>query len=487
MSVRTGQDAAVIPIVTPAHMRRVDASAVDELEVLVERAGRHVARAALEMLAGSYGRRVLVVAGKGNNGADGRVAANLLRRRGVAVDIVAVDSPNAVASTVAEIVGGTGRWQRRQFDLVVDAGFGTGARLEHAGTEPITLDVPVLAVDIASGLDGVTGVAGDGVVAADRTVTFQALKPGLVLGAGPAVSGSIDVADVGLDLAAGGVVDTVLVERTDVARWWPRRRRDAHKWSTAVRIVAGSPGMTGAAALCAAAASRAGAGMVVVSMRGMAAGTGIAGAPEVVTRDVAPGGWADEVLDDLDRFGSLVVGPGLGRSPATIEAVRSLVARAPVPVIIDGDGLAAFDDRRPIERPSRAATVLTPHDGEYRMLTGASPGPNRFEAARALAARTGCRVLLKGPTTIVAAPPDGDGVARAYAVTSGDERLATAGAGDVLAGMIGAAAAAGGRHAVEELAAAAAWAHGTASTFGPAGLVAGDLPALLPRVWELLA
>jgi NAD(P)H-hydrate epimerase len=238
--------------------------------------------------------------------------------------------------------------------------------------------------------------------------------------------------------------------------------------------------------------------MVVVSTPGMPAGAVTAIAPEAVTHDVPAEGWADAVLDDLERFGALVVGPGLGRASATMDAVRSLVARAQLPVVVDGDGLAAFVDRLPIDRPPGAETILTPHDGEYRMLTGAPPDADRFDAARSLAAQTGCSVLLKGPTSVVAEPPNGDGEAPAYAVTSGDQRLATAGAGDVLAGMIGAAAAAGGAPAaggagagdglgITRLGAAAAWAHGTAATLRPVGLVAGDLPDLLPAVWELLS
>jgi NAD(P)H-hydrate epimerase len=185
-------------------------------------------------------------------------------------------------------------------------------------------------------------------------------------------------------------------------------------------------------------------------------------------------GWADEVLGGLDRFRALVVGPGLGRG--SDADVRRLVAGADVPVVVDGDGLRALGtDVAGLVRPT---TVLTPHDGEYEQLVGHRPGADRFEAVRALAAAAGCVVLLKGPTTIVA-DPEGN----VLVAVAGDARLASAGTGDVLAGII-AALLAGGT-APFEAAAHGAHLHGLAGQAGPArGLVAGDLPDLLPVVFS---
>jgi NAD(P)H-hydrate epimerase len=182
----------------------------------------------------------------------------------------------------------------------------------------------------------------------------------------------------------------------------------------------------------------------------------------------------------MDRFHALVIGPGLGREPSQSDQIRHAVVGSPVPTVVDGDGLFALGwnalGAAALVRGRAAATVLTPHDGEYSLLTGAPPDPDRIVAARRLAADAHCVVLLKGPATVVA-EPDG----RALVVTTGDVRLATAGTGDVLAGLIGRLLA-GGVDAFEA-AAAAAWVHGTAGTRGRRiGLVAGDLPALVADV-----
>ena len=230
----------MIPIFTPEEMAAVDAAAPEPVSVLIERAGAAVARSALELLGGGYGRRVVVLAGKGNNGADGRVAARHLERRGVRVLLVdALDAPSVLPSC----------------DLVIDAAYGTGFHGEHHPPDPG--GAPVLAVDIPSGVAGLTGEVGGRALAAVRTVTFAALKPGLVLEPGRSLAGDIELVDIGLDVRSARMG---LVERDDVAAWLPHRPVESHKWKTAVLVVAGSPGMTGAAHLAARAAQRAGAG-----------------------------------------------------------------------------------------------------------------------------------------------------------------------------------------------------------------------------------
>jgi NAD(P)H-hydrate epimerase len=285
------------------------------------------------------------------------------------------------------------------------------------------------------------------------------------------------LADIGLDVSGA---DRYLVEASDVAAWWPERATDAHKWNSAVRIVAGSPGMLGAARLCAAAAARSGAGLVALSTPG--------GEPrardEIIQRPVPAEGFAEEVLEDLDRFGALVVGPGLGRDESTVDGVRRLVADAMVPIVIDGDGIFATawsaDGAGPLVRSRGLPTVVTPHDGEYALLTGSTPGADRVTATRALAAHLDCTVLLKGPTTVVAGP-DGP----TLVVDHGDERLATAGSGDVLAGMVGSLLSA--EVPAERAAAAAAWVHADAARRArPRGLLAGDLIDLLPNALAAL-
>jgi NAD(P)H-hydrate epimerase len=448
----------MLQVLTPEEMAAVDAAAPDPVEVLIGRAAAAVARHARDLLGGTYGRRVVVVAGKGNNGNDGRVAAERLARRGVRVQVVpAADAPDVLPPC----------------DLVVDAAYGTGFRGTYQA--PDTGGAPVLAVDIPSGVDGLTGAVGDAPpLAAVRTVTFAALKPGLLFEPGRGYAGEVAVADIGLDVSGARAF---LVTAADVAGWVPPRAVDAHKWKAAVVLAAGSPGMTGAAHLATAAAMRAGAGMVRVASPGIEHDPGLP--TEAVGITTPASGWAPVVREQLHRAGALVVGPGLGRSDAAAEAVVDLVAGAGVPTLVDGDGLSILGDRAAEvlgRRPDAASVVLTPHDGEFARLAGGPPGDDRIAAARDLATRLGCVVLLKGPTTVVAGP-DGD----VLLSTAGDQRLATAGTGDVLSGLVGAFLARGAAPA--EAAAAAAWVHGTAALHGPPqGLMASDLVEAIPTV-----
>ncbi|HKE76085.1 MAG TPA: NAD(P)H-hydrate dehydratase [Acidimicrobiales bacterium] len=451
----------MVPVLTPDEMAAVDAAAPEPTEVLIERAGAAVARAALDMLGGAYGRRIVVVAGKGNNGNDGRAAAGRLRRRGVHVTVIpAAEAPARLAAA----------------DLVVDAAYGTGFRGRYDPPDPG--GAPVLAVDIPSGVDGLTGRADEGgAVAADRTVTFAAYKPGLLFPPGRGLAGRVELADIGLDVSGA---TAHVVEEEDVAAWLPARALDSHKWRAALMVVAGSPGMTGAAHLAAGAAQRAGAGMVRVATPGLHPDPGLP--TEAVGIAVPSAGWDEAVLGGLDRIHALVLGPGLGRTAPTVTAVHHVASGAPVPLLVDGDGLAALGDAAPSILGRRdAPTVLTPHDGEYARLAGHPPGDDRIAAARHLAAATGAVVLLKGSTTVVADPGG-----RVLLSTAGDARLATAGTGDVLSGLIGALLAQG--LPAIQAAAAGAWIHGRAAARGPArGLVASDLVTALPAVASGLA
>jgi NAD(P)H-hydrate epimerase len=437
-------------IVTPEEMAAIDAAAPEPVAVLIERAGAAVAWAARRLLGGTYGRRVVVLAGKGNNGNDGRVAARRLAAWGARVTVL--DAPTAPA-------------ELGPAELVIDAAYGTGLRGSY--TAPAAAGTPVLAVDIASGVDGLTGEVRGVPLRATQTVTFAALKPGLLLPPGGAHHGDIRVADIGLDVSGAHVH---LVERADVGVRIPRRAVDAHKWRQAVWVIGASPGMAGAACLAAGAAARAGAGYVRLSSPGQT----IVGAPiEAVQRPLAGTGWD---ISDAGRFGALVLGPGLGRDPQVLNEVTATLELSDRPAVVDGDALHA-----PLPRRRGAPTVLTPHDAEFAVLTGHRPQPDRLADTRAAAHRLGAVVLLKGPATVIAAP---DG--RVLVTTTGDSRLATAGTGDVLAGTIGALLAAG----IEPLWAAAmgSWLHGRAAQRGlPSGLVAGDLPELLAREMAELA
>lgn len=454
----------MIPVLTPEQMGEVDSAASEEIDVLIARAGSAVARAAVQLLGGTYGRRVVVVAGPGNNGNDGRVAAEGLRRRGV-------------RTTVLDVA--TLPLRLPECDLVIDAAFGTGFHGEF--DFPDASGAPVLAVDIPSGVDGSTGRAAGRPARANATITFAALKPGLVLGSGPALAGEVVVADIGLDVTASGAATGAtmgLVEDSDLAEWVPVRGTDDHKWAHAVWLVAGSAGMGGAARLCSSAAMRAGSGYVRLSTPGDAEPHA---AVEVVVHPLAEAGWSDEIVSGSDRFAALAIGPGLGRSDRTVEQARSVVARLDAPLVVDGDALWALGPQvAEIVSRRSAPTVLTPHDGEYARLVGEAPGVDRIAAARALAAACACTVLLKGPTTVVA---DADG--SVLLVRAGDQRLATAGTGDVLTGIVAAHLSLGmdPLHA----ASAAAHLHGLAAMRSSArGMVASDLPDCIPECWTAL-
>jgi NAD(P)H-hydrate epimerase len=448
---------ASVPIVTPAEMAAIDRCAPEPVDVLIGRAGSAVARAAIRMMGGTYGRRVVVVAGKGHNGNDGRNAAVKLRARGVRV--IVIDAASA-PETLPEC------------DLVIDAAYGTGFAGTYDAPAPCAGSL-VLAVDIPSGVDGLTGIAAGRVLPADETVTFAALKPGLLFADGIALSGRCRVADIGLPVE-GRSPRADLIGADFVGRWLPDRLLHANKWESAVWIVAGSPGMGGAAALCSAAAARAGAGYVRISTPGGAA----ADLPlESVRVDVPAAGWAPDVVAGLGRFGALVIGNGLGTTDEARDNIRQVVAAAAgrgLPTVVDADGLTALGVEA--SRFVGPSTVLTPHDREYARLAGHAPGPDRIAAARELAATTGAVVLLKGGATVIASP-DGDVLVSA----EGDQRLATAGTGDVLAGIIGALLACG----VDPFRAAAsgAFIHGRAAALGwERGLVASDISGHVPEV-----
>jgi hydroxyethylthiazole kinase-like uncharacterized protein yjeF len=477
------------PVLTPAEMAARDSAAIAggvSETVLVDRAGGAVARGARHLLGGAYGRRVVIVCGKGNNGADGRVAGQRLAGWGARVDrfdLAGLEQPVLNRHSFDRALD--------RADLAVDAMFGTGFRGPLDGDAAFAADAltaapcPVLAVDIPSGVDGLTGAVRGPAVEATATVCLAALKPGLVFYPGAALAGDVDVADIGIDPCTPppwlGVTEEI-----DVAAWLPRREPESHKWSVGgVYVVGGSQGMTGAVMLASRAALRAGAGIVVAGLPGDAAPRASGG--EVITRSLpaTPTGAldeaaAEEVLDGLDRFRALVVGPGLGRAPATVAAVRRLVAEAPIPLVLDADGLNALDGDVDLLAGRRAATVITPHAGEYARLAGEKVGEDRIGAARRLAERAGAIVVLKGSRTVIADP-----TGRAAINTTGGAWLATAGTGDVLSGMIGALTAIG--LPAFRAGAAGVWVHGRAAdAAGHAGLVAGDLIDALPAVLAAL-
>jgi len=480
----------VLAVLTPEEMGEADRRTIaagTPVEVLMDRAGRAVAWAVRRRLGRTYGVRAVIACGKGNNGGDGLVVARVLQGWGARVDVVKVgDGIDEVALDRA----------LARADVVVDAMYGTGFRGELAGDALAVARAfaafagPVVAIDIPSGVDGLTGEVRGAAVQADETVCFAALKPGLCCEPGRSLAGEVRVADIGIDVDVpmrDARVHTFCTEASDVAGWLPARAPAAHKWNAACFVVGGSGGMTGAPLLASHAAMRAGAGMVWCGVPGAAAAADASGS-EVITKALpsdADGALSEDaaavVLADAGRFGALAIGPGLGRAPATAAAVRGLVTGTTGPVVLDADALHALAGHLDLLAGRAVPAVLTPHAGEYAALRGAAPDVDRVAAARVLAAETGSVVLLKGPGTVVADP-----AGRAAICLVGGPELATAGTGDVLTGIVGAFLARG--VPPFEAAAAAAFVHGSAAErCGHTGLVAGDLVSAIPSVLDTLA
>lgn len=442
----------MIPVLAPAEMKTLDEANSDRLDALVQRAGHAVFVAAIHAMGGAYGKKVAVACGGGNNGADGRVAAAKLHQRGAAVAVFDITDSDQMA-----------KYAQQRFDLWIDAGFGTGFRGSIDLPELITSRV--LAVDIPSGLDGLTGVTSSMPWPAVKTVTFAALKPGLLLGEGPRFAGEIELADIGL--CVGEKVAWNLLEERDVESWLAPRSAIAHKWSAPVAVVAGFDAMKGAAQLCASASLRAGAGHCLVFSPGGRLPVG-----EWISVACGLSSWAEKLVGLSGRVAVGVVGPGVGQEQPVREGVRRVLSDFAGTLVLDADALRAigsFEDGTEILASRSGRTILTPHLGEFRALLGRAPSADLITEVSSYAKATCCVVLLKGPTTLVASP-NGE----VLLVAEGTPALATAGSGDVLAGVIGALLARGlsPLHA----AAAGAFVHGRAGRIaGEVGTTAGDL------------
>lgn len=445
------------PIITPEEAARLDAAATDPVETLMERAGLGVALAAVRLGAG-YGTRVLALAGPGNNGGDAYVAARYLRRRGVAVEVRGLGYPKgensparrAAAAAVAAGVPVRPLGDPEPCDLVIDGLFGAGFRGELSGAAAAwtALPVPVLAVDLPSGLDGSDGSVRGPAFTARHTVTFHALKVGHVFGEGPDRCGRVEVVDIGLPDAEP---ELRLCEEADAPA--PARARTAHKWSAGtVLVVGGSAGISGAAALAGRAAVNFGAGYVRVACPGALQPVLAAADPSLTTVGIGKGrsftaASAEEVLAAGERFDVMALGPGLGAGRQAF--VAALLQGWERPLVLDADAIAAAGEAGLAAR--RHPTVLTPHAGEFRRLTGGEPG---YRPASALAERTGAVVLLKGNPTVVAGR-------ERWVIAAGGPELATLGTGDVLTGMLAALIARG--LDPETAARSAAFRHGRAA------------------------
>ncbi len=409
----------VKPVLTADEYQRVDKAFTGDLIQAMDRAGYAVALAAVRAGAG-YGKRVVVLAGPGNNGGDGYVAARYLHLRGADVEVQAFAPPKTPeardAATKAIQVGvkigelsAPGR-----ADVVVDALFGGGARggFPSGVAEWMEINAPVVAVDYPTGLDPNTGNVEEMAFRAVETVTFQTLKTSHVRGAGPDYCGKVTVVDIGIP---GGDPAMFVAEEADAFR--PPRARLAHKWSAgAVLVLGGSTGIVGASVFAGKTALGFGAGSVVVASPRPDLVTALA--PELPTFTLV------EAAQRLERFDVVIAGPGLASEDA---AGAEPILRQASRVVLDAGGLTP--ELLGFAKGNDAEVVVTPHAGEFVRIAGVEGGTF---SARSFAESNGITVLLKGNPTLITT---GD---RPVLVTTGGPELATIGTGDVLAGMIGA-------------------------------------------------
>ena len=513
---------------TAAQMKEMDRRAIEERgipsPVLMERAARHVAEEAVRFLErenGSCGRRpyrAAVFCGPGNNGGDGAAAARFLAERGLETRAFLVGSREKMTADtrlMEERLAQAGLaledWQTEEqkdwcacADLILDALLGVGLRGEvRPGVKETilwldSLDKPVLAVDIASGIHSDTGEVMGAALHAAVTVTFTLPKFGHLEGQGGYYTGELKTADIGIP---EDVVEQVLAENDDegkapvfeacdgacAGRLLPRRRPDGHKGTFGrVSITGGSIGFTGAPVLATRGAARCGSGLIFL------------GVPESIypvtaasCLEVMPSPLSDQngrissraffqILERLNSCDAGLIGPGLGRSQELSLLVCKLLEQTAVPLVLDADGLYAVKDRKELLRQRQEkglVTILTPHEGEFAYL-GGDLSLGRRRAALRFAERYGCILALKGPATVTASP---DG--RVYINTTGNNGMAKGGSGDVLAGMV--LSFLGQGMEPVEAAALAVYLHGLAGDLcrdrlGEYGMLPGDLAEEIP-------
>lgn len=466
------------PVLTADAMREADQYTIETFGVpsftLMESAGRGAA----DCIAAAYGpldnRPVVILCGKGNNGGDGLVVARQLLARGADVHVVLTADADALredpARNLALLQHLTETEARRltlhRFDTVedldtwttplrpavfVDALLGTG--LTSAVREPLLSLVewlneqpaPTVALDVPTGLHSDTGAVLGSAAVADRTITMAALKAGLLIGEGPRVAGTLDVLEIGIPrhaLARAAQQPGCAHLTTDdaIRPWLPRRAHDAHKYSVGMALVVGGASeYTGAPVMAARAAARAGAGYVAcaapASVQSVLANH-MAHIPTHRLPDDADGlqpeGALDALAAPLDKARALLVGPGLGRANGTARFVRHLLRTQAQPTVVDADGLNALAGHTDlIARHADGQWILTPHAGEFRRLAGHDVDlDDRIRTAQTFAQRWNCVLLLKGMPSLVASP---DGAV--FVNETGNPALATAGTGDVLAGL----------------------------------------------------
>lgn len=519
-------------LVTTAQMREIDRRTIEEFdtkgEVLMERAGGGVAMLVRRVadITGLMNPVIHLIAGRGQNGGDAFVAARQLKEQGLQVEVWVAAPINQISGDAlihfsrmktAGIepyeIPTVEDWQDMlaspfYAEIIVDGVLGTGvrgpARGPAAGAIAYLRDRAqesiVISIDLPSGLNGDTGTAEGPCVVADLTATIGLPKTGLIAQSATDVVGSLDVVDIGLppelidDLVPPGDREFIYVE--DIKPLFKRRRRSSHKGDYGhVLVVGGSRRFSGAAALCGRAALRSGAGCVTVLTPERLQSAVIGDTPELMVwpgRENTEGALAaanlDDLLGELDQWNAIVIGPGLTVCPDTRELLAGLLRHATVPVLLDADAINHCAVEPALLAAPRSSRIYTPHPGELGRLLGSSADAvqaDRVAAALKAATLTGSTVVLKGSGTLVAAP---DQILQVN--LNGNPGMATAGSGDVLAGIIGGLLAQG--FSPYNAARAGVYLHGRAGDYSAwrrcqAALLAGDLIEELPYALRDLA
>jgi NAD(P)H-hydrate epimerase len=512
-------------VVTAAQMREMDRLTIQKYGVpsltLMERAGQGIAQAIVERFLRNAKKGVLVVAGKGNNGGDGFVVARLLKKKRIPCEVALLArqdelSPDAahnleaflklngkVSEMTVDDVNSL-RERARKSGLVVDAILGTGIKSEVRGlyADAITAinacGVPVVAVDIPSGVHTDTGVPLGVAVQSEMTVALGFAKRGEVIYPGIGYVGELIIADIGIAAEAIAEVnpDTELLDHETVRRLVPRRAPDTHKGTYGhVLVIAGSRGKTGAAILACRAAMRSGAGLTTLAAPRSLNNIFASSLIEVMTEPLRDNAAEEvETLSDddlrrlLERKDVLLFGPGIGVTPATQNNLRWLLRNLAIPWVIDADGLNNLALEIDRLKQAKTAPVLTPHPGEMARLTGKSTAEvnrDRVEIARSFALEHHCHVILKGARTVIATASG-----KVFINPTGNPGMASGGMGDALAGILAALLAQG--LAPEDAMKLGVYLHGlvgdrVAASKGGIGLIASDIIEGLPEGLRAIA